>query len=659
MAFLRSPDYHTTLPTRDSVPTVRVKFFTSLSDQARQEFIAERKRNSAFWRVIHALGSLPLAVALLLSLAATCAVATGIESRFDSAVAQHYVYRSPWFLGWLILLCVNLFAVTLTRIPWKRRHLGFVVTHYGIILLLTGAMIGRLAGFEGFVHLRVGDPPEDRVTLNRTALFLEDPFRREIFRVAFPAELWRPSPVHPRKLAIPGTDLRLVIDDFSSDLILTEEVVPSSDPSAGRGATLLLQSRMAGQKTLLALLEKEPAHQTQDFFGLAKIHWLSEPPTSAPGRSLHEAEVIFARAPEQPITHAIEGVPSPYRFFLVPDDQSHQMLLVAISPSGQKNAWEVTAHLGKPLDLPGGAQALLTGYWPNFAMREGKPTSLSESPDNPAVLVQLSWTEGEGSSPGLFLWKSSEGDRISYQAFNRRGQISAQGTAIPGQTFSLGWADWEAAVLRYEPRSSIQTIVRKREAGTAFTMAIGSGVRARVEDPKNRLQSSPLWILSGLTQTFTMQGIPVRVAYGLESQPLPFHVSLEKFVVPREEGSDAPVDFQATVRFGDSRTGVERVETAHMNSPAIFPGGFWRSALGRNYKFSQASWNPRDLQETTLQVLYDPGWPCKWIGSILICGGILLMFLHRGARHDPLPLPTVLPPEEVSSGRAADTTPAR
>ncbi|WP_018290338.1 hypothetical protein [Verrucomicrobium sp. 3C] len=636
-----------------------MKFFTSLSDQARQEFIAERKRNSAFWRVIHALGSLPLAVALLLSLAATCAVATGIESRFDSAVAQHYVYRSPWFLGWLILLCVNLFAVTLTRIPWKRRHLGFVVTHYGIILLLTGAMIGRLAGFEGFVHLRVGDPPEDRVTLNRTALFLEDPFRREIFRVAFPAELWRPSPVHPRKLAIPGTDLRLVIDDFSSDLILTEEVVPSSDPSAGRGATLLLQSRMAGQKTLLALLEKEPAHQTQDFFGLAKIHWLSEPPTSAPGRSLHEAEVIFARAPEQPITHAIEGVPSPYRFFLVPDDQSHQMLLVAISPSGQKNAWEVTAHLGKPLDLPGGAQALLTGYWPNFAMREGKPTSLSESPDNPAVLVQLSWTEGEGSSPGLFLWKSSEGDRISYQAFNRRGQISAQGTAIPGQTFSLGWADWEAAVLRYEPRSSIQTIVRKREAGTAFTMAIGSGVRARVEDPKNRLQSSPLWILSGLTQTFTMQGIPVRVAYGLESQPLPFHVSLEKFVVPREEGSDAPVDFQATVRFGDSRTGVERVETAHMNSPAIFPGGFWRSALGRNYKFSQASWNPRDLQETTLQVLYDPGWPCKWIGSILICGGILLMFLHRGARHDPLPLPTVLPPEEVSSGRAADTTPAR
>ena len=636
-----------------------MKFFTSLSDQARQELIAERKRSSALWRTIHALGSLPLAVGLLLSLAAACAAATLIESRFDSTVAQHYVYRSPWFLGWLVLLCVNLFAVTVTRIPWKPRHLGFVITHYGIILLLTGAMIGRIAGFEGFVHLRLGEPPEEQVTLSQTALFLEDPFRKEIFRVSFPAELWRPRPDHPRRLSIPGTDLRLVVDDFSPDLALAQEIVPSADPSSGPGVTLLLQSRMVGQKTLLALLEKEPAHQTQDFFGLAKVHWLSEPPASSPGRTVHEAQVIFARSPEQPITHAVEGVPSRYRFFLVPDEQSRQMLLVAISPSGQKSSWEVASHLDKPIDLPGGAQALLSGYWPDFAMRDGKPATLSDRPENPAVLVQLSWKEGSSAASGLSLWKAAKDERIGYQAFNRRGEISAQGNAAPGQNFSLGWADWEASVLRYEPHASIQSVLRKREPGAPFTMAIGSGVRGWVEDPKSKAESPPLWILSGLTQTFAVEGIPVRVAYGLESRPLPFRISLEKFAVPREEGSDAPVDFQATVRFEDPKTGVVRVETAHMNSPAIFPGGFWRSALGRNYKFSQASWNPQDLQETTLQVLYDPGWPCKWVGSLLICGGILLMFLHRGSHKHSSPVPAVLPPEEVSSERGAGATPAR
>lgn len=642
-----------------SFPSARVKFFSSLSDQAREELIAERKRNSSLWKVIHGLASLRLAVALLLSLAAACAAATVIESRFDSTVAQYYVYRSPWFLGWLVLLCINLFAVTLTRLPWKRQHLGFVITHYGIILLLAGAMIGRLAGFEGFVHLRLGEPAEDRVTLNQTALFLENPLRNEVFRVSFPTELWRPRPDHPRKIAIPGTDLRLVIDDFSSDLTLVEEIVPSSDSSAGPGISLLLESRMARQKTLLALLEKEPAHQVQDFFGLAKVLWLSEPPVSPPGRTLHEAQVVFARSPEQPITHAADGIPSGYRFFLVPDEQSRQMLLVVISPSGEKNAWEVTSYVGKVLDLPGGAQAYLTGYWPDFAMREGKPTSLSDRPENPAVLVELRWREAGRASPSLFLWKSADGDAIAYQAWNRRGEISSQGQTTAGRKFSLGWADWEASVLRYEPHASIQSVIRKREPGKAVTMAIGPGVHGRVEDPKAKLQSVPLWILSGVAQTFSLEGISVRAAYGLESRPLPFRISLERFRVPREEGSDAPVDFQATVRFEDPKTGATRTETAHMNSPATFPGGFWRSALGRNYKFSQASWNPQDLRETTLQVLYDPGWPCKWIGSLLICMGILLMFLQRGSRRSSAPVPTVLPPEEAFSPRRADSTQAR
>ena len=73
-------------------------------------------------------------------------------------------------------------------------------------------------------------------------------------------------------------------------------------------------------------------------------------------------------------------------------------------------------------------------------------------------------------------------------------------------------------------------------------------------------------------------------------------------------------------------------DTAHMNSPAMFPGDFWRSLLGWNYKFSQANWNPQNLNETTLQVLYDPGWPLKWIGSLGICLGIALMFYFMPKR---------------------------
>ena len=98
--------------------------------------------------------------------------------------------------------------------------------------------------------------------------------------------------------------------------------------------------------------------------------------------------------------------------------------------------------------------------------------------------------------------------------------------------------------------------------------------------------------------------------------PLPFSITLENFEVPRDEGTETPSDYisSAALRRTRPRARVVR-DTAHMNSPAMFPGDFWRSLLGWNYKFSQANWDPQNLNQTTLQVLYDPGWPFKWIGS--------------------------------------------
>ena len=84
----------------------------------RRALVAERCRRSAGWRLIHALGSLQLALLLLATIAIACAIATFAESGFSAKVAQAYIYKAPWFILWLGVLCVNLFAVTLTRWPW-------------------------------------------------------------------------------------------------------------------------------------------------------------------------------------------------------------------------------------------------------------------------------------------------------------------------------------------------------------------------------------------------------------------------------------------------------------------------------------------------------------------------------------------------------------
>src|SRR5206468_7212646 len=101
--------------------------------------------------------------------------------------------------------------------------------------------------------------------------------------------------------------------------------------------------------------------------------------------------------------------------------------------------------------------------------------------------------------------------------------------------------------------------------------------------------------------------------------------------VKRNEGSDSPAGFKSTLRIvtadGESTTG-----SCWMNNPFSYPGEWWRTWTGFTYKMSQASWNPENLGQSTIQILRDPGWLLKWIGSLLIVTGIFMLFYLKGFR---------------------------
>src|SRR6516164_3192004 len=116
----------------------------------------EKKPTKWMIAAVHWLGSLKLAVVLLLSLAAVFAVATVLEAEHGRAYAQWYVYHSRWFVVLLVLLGVNIFSAALSRFPWKRHHTGFVVTHVGLLVLLAGSVHSFVGGVEGQVTLAEG-----------------------------------------------------------------------------------------------------------------------------------------------------------------------------------------------------------------------------------------------------------------------------------------------------------------------------------------------------------------------------------------------------------------------------------------------------------------------------------------------------------------------
>ena len=599
---------------------------TVASAPARGQMIAERRRRSTTWRVIHWLGSLQLALVLLGTIAIACAVATFAESNFNTKIAQTYIYKAPWFQLWLAVLCVNLFSVTLTRWPWQKKHIGFVVTHYGIITLLIGAIVGMQTGFEGNVTLRKDAPPVGRVTTSRSIIQLESPADSALYLMQFDAEASPPSSRRPRKFPVPGTNLNVVADDFSPNLVREQTFVSSEAPDAAPSALLRLSSTMAGQTLDLpfALMGGQPADK--DFFGLARIVFrpaLAE--ASSP--TTQETQVVFANY--APIVQA-QGTPSGVTVRLSQDGDK----LTILSPDGAGATYLRREIMDQPV-TEGGSLVIVEKYWPDFVMENGKPTTKSDSPNNPAVLLRVSKLEGaEKSKPSLEFAPADDG--IAYQL--RRGpRVLSTGRAKPGDSFALGWADWQAELVQFLPKAELVNEIKPGPPLPKGEQGI-PGFRAHLESD-TAARGPDRWVESGEVTALTDGAHVVRIGYGLETKPLPFSLRLVNFEVPRDEGTDTPANFLATIEFRDSATGATKTGVAKMNHPASFPGTPLANMTGFNYKFSQAEWNPRDLGETTLQVLYDPGWLLKWIGSLGICLGIAIMFYWTPGGRNSSPAP--------------------
>ncbi|MFV0415200.1 MAG: cytochrome C biogenesis protein ResB [Chthoniobacterales bacterium] len=615
-----------------------------LTEAERRKLIAERQKKSLAWKVIHLLGSLQLALLLLATIAIACTVATIYESRFDSSVAQAYIYKAPWFIFWLAVLCINLFAVTLTRWPWQKKHTGFIITHYGIILLLAGAVVGSKLGFEGNVKLNTTEAPLNRITTSRSILQIASPTDAGLFIIPFDASIIRPTASRPKKFTVPETDWKIIITDTSENLF--EEAVLKAQPEGVPGIHLRLTSATAAQPfdAVLLLDPQAPAAAASDLFGMAQIRLRDALPEISEKR-FSEVHMIFSKfapvirveeqnqsqEPAAPQQANKELATSGISLKLSEDGKN----LSVQSPDGSSATYKVSELPGTSIPVnsdsgPATLQVLET--WSDFKLENGKPVNASESNNNPALLARVIFSRSQAtisddSALSLDMAIQAEAPKIDF-VISREGQTTATGTVGIGDKFATGWNDWQAEVINILPAAKISSNIRPANPDLPGEASGIPGFLARLEIPG--VEPGPdTWVRSGDITTLPLDYRHLRIGYGLELHPVPFSIRLLSFEVPLYEGTESPSDFISTVEFTDLATGKTKTDIAKMNSPASWPGGFWPITTGLNYKFSQAEWNPQNLNETTLQVLYDPGWLLKWLGSLAICAGIAIMFYWK------------------------------
>jgi hypothetical protein len=627
--------------------------------------------------------SLKLAVVLLAVLIIAAIAGTIWESSFDAKVARAYVYRAPWFNLWLVLLGANLTVSALSRWPWRKHHVAFLVTHLGIITLLTGSLIGRIFGIEGTITLFKGDPPANRLLIDEHQLRVHD---SDGVLKGYPAEFLHrpPTPKHPRDLGRLASGARLSVIDYAE--AIDAKLNPRPLDSGGTPALhFTVKTAMMGQQ-LESWLLADDAQNGNFSMGLANIEikrgkaqiptaghpeLAQRDPSVRAGpadslemtgggatKELEESIFVFVKTPDQ-ISHVAKGGGTGAKIsFSPPRDSDKGQLTVSLA--GKTQTLDVAQNLKKDVAISGTSFTVrIENYWADFRIQDGKPVSLSDSPNNPAVVVTIrgrgvpvvtaapnahgneqavstnggpstipnvapAMNEANAAENHLTLFVADDGG-ISYELDSRKLGHSS-GSLELNKPLVTGWADWQLMVDRILPHAEQWMDFAPAKNDSANQLP--DGIKVRVEQNGETFEQ---WISAGWQVTVPTSPNPIGISYGWRSTPLPIALELLDFEVARNEGNDAPAGFKSTVRVstpeGDSATGQ-----CWMNHPFSFPGSWRRTWSGQTFKMSQASWNPENLGQSTIQILRDPGWLLKWIGSLLIVTGVFLLFYVKKFR---------------------------
>src|SRR5438874_7174285 len=317
------------------------------------------QRNLAF----EFFASLKLAVVLLAVLIIAAIAGTIYESSFDAKVARAYGYGAPWFNLWLVLLGANLTVSALSRWPWRKHHLAFLITHLGIITLLIGSLIGRIWGTEGTMTLFKGEGPTNRLLVDQRQLRVHDV---DGIVKGFPAEFLHhpPNQQHPRDLGLLASGARLQIIDYAPAIEGKLNPKPLNDGGAP-ALHFTISTAMMNQHLDSWLLANDPQHGNFSM-GLANIELkhgvapdfgrdgspsrpdqrtITQPSKSEAEVELEESIFAFSKAPEDQIGRAAKGGSTGAKVRLDPPQNGKVRIVILLD--GKENGFDVAENLGR------------------------------------------------------------------------------------------------------------------------------------------------------------------------------------------------------------------------------------------------------------------------------------------------------------------------
>ncbi|NES80629.1 MAG: cytochrome c biogenesis protein ResB [Moorea sp. SIO2B7] len=560
-----------------------------------------------FQRIFHLLGSIKMAVPLLIVITTTLIGATFYEAQVGSAIVQQIIYKSPWFGLLMFLLAVNLGVSAATRYPWRgTRKIGFALTHIGLIVIIAGSAAVIHLGTEGLITLKTEWGANNQVRLEGEQLEVMNPDGK-----IQKTDLL----IKSQKIVNPQTFAGLSLLDYSENTIQTVNFTEGATVP-NLAVKINLHSELMGQ-TLEKWLAIAPVTYSKIALGPAELQLLQVNTES------ELQELLFP-----PKTPAI-GVWGKLQ----------------INSENQTLAIDVKQNLNQTISLVKDLSLKITNFWSDFGLdRDNQPINRSENFNNPAVALEVTSATGierwfvfskpefppirslkSGSmttrlelnyeikpqeAPNYFKIITTREHQLYYVAKSSQGLQS--GTLEVNQSVNTGWADFQITLAEIVNKAQIKRqIVPISEPNFEGV----PGLKVETNSGKQK------WLTWGQPTTINDPEGEIFAAFMPKLLDVPFAIALEDFIVQRNEGSDSVAMWTSKIRIEDTQNNTTESRKVWMNHPTWYKG----------WKIAQASWNPGDLSQSTLQVKREPMWvtALTWTGSSLVVLGITVMFYGR------------------------------
>lgn len=127
-----------------------------------------------FNKIFYLLGSVYFAIVLIASTVIFVVSGTLLESLTEShRYAAYFTYHNPFFIILLWGFFINILISALRRWPFKIKHVPFLITHLGLLMILSGTLIKSYFGVQGSMGIMEGSGSSELFVADSYVLHVE------------------------------------------------------------------------------------------------------------------------------------------------------------------------------------------------------------------------------------------------------------------------------------------------------------------------------------------------------------------------------------------------------------------------------------------------------------------------------------------------------